>query len=131
APPPPPQAPAAGSGGGAPPSRSTWAQSWRSCGSSASRPPPPAPQHYGTSCSRHQRPSSPGPLASTIRPPAGSRSTLARPGTSTPPETTHSHHERPAAQEYALFRYAAVPVPDPRDGADQPDGFGLRRGQVR
>lgn len=66
------------------------AQAWRSCGSSGSGPPPPARQHCGTSCSRHQRPSSPGPLASTIRPPAGSRSTLARPGTSTPPETTHS-----------------------------------------
>jgi len=69
---------------------------WRSCGNSGSRPPPPALQHCGTSCSRHQRPSSPGPLASTTRPPARSRSTLARPGTSTPPETTRSHHERPA-----------------------------------
>ena len=92
------------------PSQNATADSRSHSGSSGSRPPPPAPQHCDTSCSRRQRPSSPGLLASTIKPPAGSRSTLARPGTSMPAETTHSHRERLAAQEYALFRYAAVPV---------------------
>ncbi|ROO62911.1 hypothetical protein EDC02_4915 [Micromonospora sp. Llam0] len=80
------------------------------CASSASRSTRPASPRSASSSPRSPPPSSPTPSASTTRPPPDKPPTPARPGATTPAETTHRYQHRVHAPELAHKKHALLPV---------------------